>query len=209
MHRKIIFAFHVGERSMKHIDPRLAGAVALMVALGACVAPPTAPTIPVIPGANKQFSAFAADQSYCQQYATAQTAPQAAAATNQAVGTAVLSTALGAGLGAAIGGGRGAAIGAASGATFGTVVGASGAGYAQMSLQQEYDVMYGQCMAAQGNQVPGFSPPPGTPPYAGAPGPSPYVPSPSPYGPGPSPYGPGSPPYGPPPYPGMPVPPPG
>jgi outer membrane lipoprotein SlyB len=216
MHRKIIFAFHVGERSMKHIDPRLAGAVALMVALGACVVPPTAPTIPVIPGANKQFSAFAADQTYCQQYATAQTAPQAAAATNQAVGTAVLSTALGAGLGAAIGGGRGAAIGAASGATFGTVVGASGAGFAQMSLQQEYDVMYGQCMAAQGNQVPGFSPPPGTPPYAGTPGPSPDAPSPSPYGPGPSPYGPGSPPYGPgsppygpPPYPGMPVPPPG
>src|ERR1700738_3524056 len=205
MHRKIIFAFHVGERSMKHIDPRLAGAVALMVALGACVAPPTAPTIPVIPGANKQFSAFAADQTYCQQYATAQTAPQAAAPTNQAVGTAVLSTALGAGLGAAIGGGRGAAIGAASGATFGTVVGAGGAGYAQMSLQQQYDVIYGQCMAAQGNQVPGFSPPPGTPPYAGTPrtppyagtpGPAPYEAGPSPYGPGPSPYGPGPSPYG-------------
>jgi outer membrane lipoprotein SlyB len=221
MHRKIIFAFHEG-RNMKHIDPRLAGAVTLMVALGACVAPPMAPTIPVTPGANKQFSAFAADQTYCQQYATAQTAPQAAAATNQAVGTAVLSTALGAGLGAAIGGGRGAAIGAASGATLGTVVGAGGAGYAQMSLQQQYDVIYGQCMAAQGNQVPGFSPP-GSPPYAGTPaptpdalgpspygpGPSPYGPGSSPYGPGPSPYGPGSSPYGPPPYPGMPVPPPG
>ena len=221
--RKIIFAFHGGETSIEHIDPRLAGAVALMVTLGACVVPPMAPTIPVAPGANKQFSAFAADQNYCQQYATAQTAPQAAAATNQAVGTAVLSTALGAGLGAAIGGGRGAGIGAASGAVFGTAVGAGGAGYAQLSLQQQYDVVYGQCMAAQGNEVPGFSPPPATPPYAGTPGPSPYAPgqspygpgpSPyapgqSPYGPGPSPYGPGPSPYGPPPYPGMPVPPPG
>src|SRR6266478_63996 len=196
MHRKIIFAFHGGKGNMKHIDPRLAGAVALMVALGACVAPPMAPTIAVTPGANKPFTAFAADQTYCQQYATAQTAPQAAAATNQAVGTAVLSTALGAGLGAAIGGGRGAAIGEASGAVFGTAVGAGGAGYAQMSLQQQYDVMYGQCMAAQGNQVPGFLPPPatqpygtqpyagtqpyGTQPYAGSPGPSPYGPGPSP-----------------------------
>jgi hypothetical protein len=212
-HRKIVLAYHEGEREMKLIDPRLAGGVALMIVLSACVVPPMAPTIPVSPGANKQFSAFAADQSYCQQYAAAQTAPQAAAATNQAVGNAVLSTALGAGLGAAIGAatgsaGAGAAIGAASGATFGTVVGAGGAGYAQMSLQQQYDVVYGQCMAAQGNQVGGFSPP-GTPPYAGTPGPTPYGPGPSPYGPSPSPYGPGPSPYGQPPYPGMPVPPPG
>src|ERR1700738_5072176 len=182
---KIIFEFHGGERNMKSIGPPVAGTVALMIALSACVGPPMAPTIPVAPGANKQFSAFAADQSYCQQYATAQTAPQAAAATNQAVGTAVLSTALGAG------------IGAASGAAFGTVVGAGGAGYAQMSLQQQYDVVYGQCMAAQGNQVPGVPPPPRTPPDAGTPGTSPYAPRHSPYGPVPSPYGPGPSAYGP------------
>jgi hypothetical protein len=99
---------------------------------------------------------------------------------------------LGAGLGAAFGGGRGAGIGAASGAALGTVVGASGAGYAQMSLQQQYDVMYGQCMSAHGDQVAGFSPPPGTPPYSGPPGPQSY---------GPPPYGPSG-------YPGAPVPPP-
>src|SRR5437588_6222629 len=100
---------HIGvarrERNMKHIDPRLSGAVALTLALGACVTAPTAPTIPVVPGANKQFSAFAAEQNYCQQYATAQVAPQAAAANNQAVGTGILTTALGAGLGAAVAGG--------------------------------------------------------------------------------------------------------
>jgi hypothetical protein len=212
---------------MKHIDPRMAGALALMVSLGACVTPPTAATIPVVPGPNKTFEAFASEQSFCQQYATAQTAPQAQAATNQAVGTALLTTALGAGLGAAVGSGgwrgnagRGAGIGAAGGAVAGTALGASQAGFAQMSLQQQFDVMYGQCMYSYGNQVPGFSPPTGQasysggrgrsphgpPPYSGGPGPSSYSggPGPSPYsgGPGPSPYsgGPGPSPYGPSPY---------
>ena len=196
---------------MKHIDPRKAGALAVMVSLSACVTPPVAPMIPVAPGPNKTFETFAAEQAFCQQYATAQTAPQAYAATNQAVGTAILTTALGAALGGAIGGGHAAGIGAASGAAFGTVVGAGGSGFAQMSLQQQFDVMYGQCMYAHGNQVPGFSPAAGPPPYPGGPGPSPYPggsgpspysggPGPSPYsgGPGPSPYGPS--PYGPPPY---------
>jgi len=173
---------------MRPSDPRMAGALAVVAFLGACVMPPTVPTIPVAPGPNKTFEAFSAEQSYCQQYATAQTAPQAYAATNQAVATTVLTTALGAALGGAIGGGHGAGIGAASGAVFGTAVGAGGSGFAQMSLQQQFDIMYGQCMYAHGNQVPGFSPLPGIPPYSGAQGPSAY---------GPPPYG--SSPYGPPP----------
>jgi hypothetical protein len=194
---------------MEHTDPRMAGAFALMVSLGACVTPPVAPTIPVAPGPNKTFEAFASEQSLCQQYATAQTAPQAYAATNQAVGTALLTTALGAGLGAAVGGsgwhgnaGRGAGIGAAGGAVVGTALGASQAGFAQMSLQQQFDVMYGQCMYAHGNQVPGFSSPPGQSSYSGGPSQSPYGPPPYSGGPGPSPYpgGPGPSPYGPSPY---------
>jgi hypothetical protein len=172
---------------MKRIDPRMAGALVLTVSLVGCVTPPLAPTIPVAPGPTKSFDAFAADQAGCQQYATAQTAPQAYAATNQNVGVALLTTALGAGIGGAVGGGHAAGIGAASGAVLGTLVGAGNAGFAQMSLQQQYDVLYGQCMSAHGDQVPGFSPPPGTPPYSG--------------GPGPPPYGGG-------PYPGTPVPPP-
>jgi outer membrane lipoprotein SlyB len=184
--RKIILRPRVREGGMRHIDPRMAGALAMLACVGACVMPPTVPMIPVAPGPNKTFEAFAAEQSYCQQYATAQTAPQAYAATNQAVGMTILTTALGAALGGAVGGGHGAGIGAASGATFGTLVGAGGSGFAQMSLQQQFDIMYGQCMFAHGNQVPGFSPPAGTPPDSGAPGPSSY--GPPPYGP--SPYGP-------------------
>jgi outer membrane lipoprotein SlyB len=183
---------------MKHIDPRTAGALALMVSLGACVTPPTASTIPVAPGPNKTFEAFASEQSFCQQYATAQTVPQAQAATNQAVGTAILTAALGAALGGAIGGGHAAGIGAASGAAFGTVAGAGGSGFAQMSLQQQFDVMYGQCMYSYGDQVPGFSLPPGQSSYPGGPGRSPYGPTPYRGGAGPSPYGPS--PYGPPSY---------
>jgi hypothetical protein len=163
------------------------------------------PTIPVAPGPNKNFDAFAADQAFCQQWAASQTAPAAYAANNQAVGGAILSTALGAALGGAIGGGRGAGIGAASGAAFGTVAGASGSSFAQMSLQQQYDVMYAQCMTAHGNSVPGLSPPPGAPPY-GPPGRQPYAgpPGPPSYGPGGYPEGyPGGYPEG---YPGAPPP---
>jgi len=173
---------------MRRIRPRVVSVMAAVILLTACVAPPLGPTIPVAPGPNKNFDAFAADQSFCQQYAASQTAPAAYAANNQAVGGAILSTALGAALGGAIGGGRGAGIGAASGAAFGTVAGASTSGFAQMSLQQQYDVMYAQCMAAHGNSVPGLSPPgapygaPGRPPYAGPPGPPPY--GSAPYGPG-------------------------
>jgi outer membrane lipoprotein SlyB len=168
---------------MRGIYRRAVAVLAAAILLTACVAPPLGPTIPASPGANRSFDVFAADQAACQQYAAAQTAPTAYAANNQAVGGAILTTALGAALGGAIGGGYGAGIGAASGAALGTVAGASGSGYAQMSLQQQYDVMYAQCMTAHGNSVPGFSPPPGAPHY-GAPGRSPYA-GPS----GPPPYG--------------------
>ena len=188
---------------MTRIDRRVVAIVAGAISLTACVATPSGPTIPVAPGAHKSFDAFAADQAFCQQYAASQTAPAAYAANNQAVGGAILTTALGAAIGGAVGGGRGAGIGAASGAALGTVAGASGSGFAQMSLQQQYDVMYAECMSAHGNTVPGFSPPPGAPPYA-APGQPPYAgpPGSPPYAPGGYPGGyPGA-------YPGAPVPPP-
>jgi hypothetical protein len=194
------------------------------MSLAACVAPPAAPTIPVAPGLNKTFDRFGADQAACQQYAAAQISPAVVAANNQAVGGALLGTALGAGLGAGIGAaagnaGKGAAIGAASGGALGIIGIADGAPFAQESLQQQYDIRYGQCMAAHGNSVPSFSPSPSTTPYSGRPspysgGPPAYLSGPSSY---PSPYSGDLPPYygGPPPpapggtpYPGAPVPPP-
>lgn len=168
---------------MKRIDPRAAGAAALMLALAGCVAPPMAPTIPVAPGPGVTPAAFNAAQALCQQYAYSQTAPAAAAANNQAVGTTLLTTALGAAVGGAVGGGRGAGIGAASGAALGTVANASGAGWAQLSLQQQFDDLYASCMVAHGNRVPSFAPPPGMPAY-GAPPPGYGAPPPG-YGPPP------------------------
>ena len=199
---------------MKLVYRNIAGAVAATVGLAACVQTPSAPTIPVSPGPSKTFETFAADQAACQQYAAAQTAPAVANANNQEIGGALLTTALGAGLGAAVGGGgwhgnagRGAGIGAGAGAAAGTLWGASQSGFAQMSVQQQYDIMYGGCMAAHGNSVPSFSPPPGAPPYAGRP--SAYSGRSSPYPGGPSPYSGGTQPYpGGTPYPGAPVPPP-
>jgi outer membrane lipoprotein SlyB len=160
---------------MKVLGPRVASVLAATVALAACVQPPVAPMIPVAPGPNKSFDAFAADQAFCQNYASAQTAPAVAAANNQAVGGAILTTALGAVIGGAVGGGRAAGIGAASGAGLGTLVGAGNSSFAQMSVQQQYDILYGQCMAAHGNSVAALSAPPGTPPYqGGSMGPPPY-----------------------------------
>jgi len=198
---------------MNLFHSQIVATLAATISLAACVAPPTAPTIPVGLGPNKTLDAFNADQAACQQYAAAQIAPAAAAANNQAVGGALLSTALGAGLGAGIGAaagnaGRGAAIGAASGGALGIIGNAAGSPYAQGSLQQQYDIMYGECMAAHGNSVASFSPPPGTSPYFG--GPRPYAGGPSYYPSGPSPHYGGPPPLPPggAPYPGAPVPPP-
>src|SRR5262252_5162983 len=173
---------------------QIAAVLAATIFLAACVAPPAAPAIPVGLGPNKTLDAFSGDQAACQQYAAAQIAPAVAAANNQAVGGALLGTALGAGLGAGIGAaagnaGRGAAIGAGSRGNLGIIGNAAASPYAQGSLQQQYDVLYAQCMAAHGNSVPGFSGPPGTPPYAG--GPPPYSRGTQPY----SPYSAGPPPY--------------
>lgn len=154
---------------MKRVHARLGGAMAAVIALSACAPTVMAPTIPVMPGANKPFDQFAADQQTCQAYANSQTAPMAAQANNQAAGGALLTTMLGAGLGAAFGGGRGAAIGAASGALVGTGMAARNSSIAGMGIQQQYDIFYAQCMSARGNQVPGFAPNQyALPPYPGA-----------------------------------------
>ena len=143
---------------MNFFYSRIAAALAVTVSLTACVQTPMAPMIAVVPGPNKTFDAFGADQAACQQYAAAQTAPAVAAANNVAIGGVLASSAAAAGLGAAIGAAagnaaRGAAIGAATGGAFGIVANGVGAPSPEMSLQQQFDMLYGQCMAARGNSV--------------------------------------------------------
>ena len=155
----------------------------LAVMLAGCAQTPMGPTVQVMPGPGKSFDAFQADQANCKGYAASQVQGQADAANQQAVGAGVLTTVLGAGLGAAIGGaagnaGAGAAIGGASGAGLGAAYGANGSSYAQMSIQQQYDNAFSQCMYAKGEQVPGFAPlapPPPTPTAGGPSGPDSLV----------------------------------
>ena len=138
---------------------RLKAAACLSLALLAgCATPATAPTVFMVPPPNKPPEVFAQDQAVCGNYAHQVSAQTAQQINNQQFGSAVVGTVLGAGLGAAIGGGRGAAIGAASGATAGTLYGASTTAYGQLSVQQQYDYAYSQCMYSRGNQVPGFTP---------------------------------------------------
>lgn len=149
----------------------MAGSLAPLVLLAACAQTPMGPTVQVMPGPGKPFDAFQYDQSVCKQFAQQAIAGQVQNANTQGVGAAALTTVLGAGLGAAIGGGRGAAIGAASGAGLGTGIGASTSSNAQLSIQQQYNNAYAQCMYSKGNAVPGYGPmmvqpppPPGGPP---------------------------------------------
>ena len=150
---------------MKLLDPRPAGIVAAALMLTACVGQ-MAPTVAVMPGPSKPFDAFSTDQTVCRQYADSRIAPLRDQANASTVGSTLIGAALGASIGAAVGGGRGAAIGAASGAAIGTSYGVANAQMASLSLQQQYDVFYSQCMYGRGDQVPGYYPGQyGLPPY--------------------------------------------
>ncbi|MGE0222688.1 MAG: glycine zipper family protein [Acetobacteraceae bacterium] len=136
-------------------------------ALAACtVAPPTAPSVMALPQQGKGYDVFMQDDVTCRQTASMYTGGpgQAQAATNNAVGTALLGTALGAGAGAALGSvggamGAGAAIGGATGLLAGSAIGAGNAQASAGNLQQQYDTVYTQCMYARGNTVQAPPPP--------------------------------------------------
>jgi len=164
--------------------------LAAALALGGCVVPPPqAPSVLAMPGEGKSYPQFQQDDAYCRQTAYQSTGggASAKAATDSAVGSAVVGTALGAAAGALIGAGAGnagagAAIGAGTGLLAGSSVGAGNARYSAGYLQRQYDMTYTQCMTAQGNQVQPYGMRPAPyyaypPPYA-----APYPPYPPPYG---------------------------
>ncbi len=146
--------------------------------LAGCVTVPTGPAVMVLPGTQKSFEQFRADEGECRNYAQAVVGgPNAAQPANDAAAAnAVAGAALGAAAGAIIGSvsgnaGSGAAIGAGTGLLFGSAAGGNTAGYSSYALQRQYDAAYMQCMYARGNQVPGQvayrgAPPPHTPVYS-------------------------------------------
>jgi uncharacterized protein YcfJ len=124
--------------------------------LTGCVSTPLGPTVQAIPPRSKPPEVFAADDQACQQMAAQSVQGQVEQANSNALGTAVIGTALGAALGAAIGGGRGAAIGAGAGAVTGTAVASGPAANSQAGIQWRYNNAYAACMYARGNQVAGY-----------------------------------------------------
>jgi len=134
--------------------------LAAAVLLAGCATAPSAPSVLVLPGTYKTATQFDADNAACQQQAQALVARQAEAANTQAVGTAVVGTALGAAVGALLGAGsyysnNSAAWGAGTGLMVGGAVGGSQSQAAGYGLQQRYDMIFMQCMYARGHRVPG------------------------------------------------------
>ena len=160
-------------------------ALSLVAALAVegCAAPPPGPTVFAVRGQNVAPDQFQRDDAICQRYAYDVTARQAEASNDQALGAGVLGTVIGAGLGAVVGGGRGAAVGAVGGAAVGGSVGANRSAWSNLPLQQRYNSLYLQCMQANGNGVPVFTPPPAVyyyVPSAPPPPPPGYYPPPPP-----------------------------
>jgi len=170
----------------RHFD--LSAFAAALLVLQGCAVSPAGPSVLVLPGAQKTQAQFQADQAGCHQQAQAQVAPSVDAVNHQAVGTAVVGTAIGAAIGALMGyggyGGYGhyanqaAAWGAGAGLMYGGAVGSSSSQASNLGLQQRYDNAFAQCMVLLGHQMPGLAsyrreapaippPPPGyPPPYA-------------------------------------------
>jgi hypothetical protein len=159
---------------------RILSSFLVLLALGGCATLPTGPSVRVLPGPNKTFAEFQADDAVCRQWASQQVgmSPQDTANQNTATG-AVVGTAAGAVLGAVIGSasghaGEGAAIGAGSGLLLGSAQGASTGQYYGSEAQRRYDIAYEQCMYAKGDQISGtvirtppaqgIAPPPPPPP---------------------------------------------
>ena len=175
------------------MSKRLLFLPAAVVALGGCVTIPTGPAVTVLPGSQKSFEQFRADDGQCRQYSqsivdgpNAGRAANDAAAANATAGT-VVGAAIGALIGSASGqAGHGAAIGAGTGLLVGSSAGGNSAVYSSRAMQRNYDAAYIQCMYSRGNQVPARmayrAPPPNYPPPSGpvgnAPGPSPNYPPP-------------------------------
>jgi len=124
--------------------------------LSACVSMPSGPSVMVLPGSDKNFEQFQADDGACRQFAHYQlggaTADQAGI--DSGVRSAALGTVLGAAAGAAINGSRGAGAGAGVGLLFGGLSGAGAAGSSGNNVQRRYDHAYQQCMYAKGHRIP-------------------------------------------------------
>jgi len=134
---------------------KFAAPVAALLLAG-CVSMPNGPAVMALPGSNKNFDQFRADDVSCRQYASNQvggTTPEGAQA-ESAAKSAAIGTLIGALVGAAAGGHHGAAEGAGVGLLFGGIAGAGAGNASGYNVQQRYDAAYVQCMYVSGHRVP-------------------------------------------------------
>ena len=135
---------------------RLAGPTALFsLLLAGCAPMPVAPTVAVMPGANKPFDVFVQDDRTCRGWASYSIgAPGYDPAAQQFVGSTIVGALIGGLAGAAVGGHGSAGAGAATGTLIGGTIGASQSAAIGWQSQQSYDIAYQQCMYAKGNVLP-------------------------------------------------------
>lgn len=154
----------------RHAPLRLLAAALAAAALAGCAQMPTGPTVNVMPGPNKPFEVFVADDRICRDWALSQTGgPGSDAAARRFAAATATGVVLGAAVGAMTGGGQHAAgVGAAMGGVTGAAIGSDQGNYTAYNAQRRYDIAYQQCMYAKGNQVPGVG-------YRSAPAPVPSV----------------------------------
>ncbi len=135
---------------------RVASLVIIGTILAACTTIPTGPSVLVLPGTNKTFDQFRADDLQCRHFALEQIGgvPPGQAATQTGVAGAVVGAAIGTGVGAAIGGSRGAGVGAGTGLVLGSATGLGLGEATYYENQRRYDHAYQQCMYATGHRVP-------------------------------------------------------
>lgn len=124
--------------------------------LAGCSLMPTGPNVMALPGADRSFDEFRADDLMCRDYAYQQIggSTREQEANNAVVGNAVIGTTIGAIAGAALGGRDGAAVGAGMGMLVGSVSGAEASRSSTYGSQRHYDIAYVQCMYSKGHRVP-------------------------------------------------------
>ena len=132
------------------------GSPLLLLALAACVSVPTGPSLMALPGANKGFDQFRADDAMCRNYASQSIGATTAsgAAVDSGVSSALIGTLVGAAAGAAIDGSHGAGVGAGVGLVTGSVAGVGAADASRYGTQQRYDQSDVQGMYSRGHQGP-------------------------------------------------------
>lgn len=131
-------------------------AASLLALAGCASAPPSGPSVMVLPGSGKSFDQFRLDDYDCRQFASSQVGTTADQASSDAgARSAVLGAAVGGLAGAALGGNSNAAVAGAALGTAGGALAGTGSGAASgRTVQQRYDIGYQQCMYAKGNQIP-------------------------------------------------------